>query len=96
MEIVDKNGYIITLKNIPLYVPSIQCRLFIPYSYIKQYNYYSNVVMQNHNGMVFQLGKNKQVMLPYDTTTQLPIPKAYKYSTKLYGCFDLGAWTTDE
>ena len=46
--------------------------------------------------MVFQLGKNKQVLVTYDQTTHLTIIMAYKDATKSSECFVLGAWTTYE
>ena len=35
MEAVDKNRHIITIKTTELYVPSLQCCLFIPQIYLK-------------------------------------------------------------
>ena len=46
--------------------------------------------------MVFQFGKNKQVVVPYDTTTHFTIITSDKDTTNLYECFGFGAWTTDE
>ena len=69
MELVYKNGDIITLKTTTLYVPKIQCCFFIPQSYIKDYNDNSKLVMYNYNEMIFQFSKNKQVVVPNDMTT---------------------------
>ena len=46
--------------------------------------------------MVSKFGKNKQVVVSYDTTTRLTILTAYKDSTNLDECFDLGAWNIDK
>ena len=34
--------------------------------------------MYNHNEMIFRFGRNKKVVVPYDTTTRLPIITYYK------------------
>ena len=65
-----------------LYVPRLNCCLFIPQSYLKDYNDYSKLVMYNNNKILSKFGKNKKGLVPYDTTTHLPIMTAYKDTTK--------------
>ena len=38
LDMEVKKGDIITLKTTELYVPRIQCHLFIPHIYFKEYN----------------------------------------------------------
>ena len=52
--------------------------------------------MYNHNEIIFQFGKKKQVVVTYATNTRLPIIKSYKDTTNLSVRFAFGNWTTDE
>ena len=79
-----------------LYVKIPHCCLFIPQSYLKDYNDYSKLAMYNNNKFLSKFGKNKRVLVPYDTTTLLPILIYDKDVTNTDELFYLCAWTTDE